>query len=157
MEILPDAAAALTEGLDTPPAASGIRELAVELWEKLSAGRILYTLILLLVCLLLIRLLMAMVKKITSRAKLDPRIARYTEKGVKMMLYLVMVLIVAGSLGIDVTSLVALVSVFGLAVSLAVQDTLSNIAGGLVVLFAKPPWATTWPRTTERGRWRKWA
>lgn len=138
MEILPDAAAALTEGLDTPPAASGIRELAVELWEKLSAGRILYTLILLLVCLLLIRLLMAMVKKITSRAKLDPRIARYTEKGVKMMLYLVMVLIVAGSLGIDVTSLVALVSVFGLAVSLAVQDTLSNIAGGLVVLFAKP-------------------
>ena len=38
MEILPDAAAALTEGLDTPPAASGIRELAVELYTDSAAG-----------------------------------------------------------------------------------------------------------------------
>lgn len=40
--------------------------------------------------------------------------------------------------GVNVTSLVALVGVFGLAVSLAVQDVLSNVAGGLVILFSKP-------------------
>ena len=42
----------------------------------------------------------------------------------------------AGSLGVDVTSLIALVSVFGLAVSLAVQDVLSNVAGGMVLLLS---------------------
>ena len=45
---------------------------------------------------------------------------------------------VADSLGIPVTSLLALFSVLGLAVSLAVQDVLGNVAGGLVILFAKP-------------------
>ena len=43
-----------------------------------------------------------------------------------------------GQLGISSTSLVTLLGVFGLALSLALQDTLSNIAGGLFVLTTKP-------------------
>src|SRR5699024_7226499 len=53
-------------------------------------------------------------------------------------LYVLTVLIVADSLGIAVTSLIALLSVFGLAISLAAQDVLSNVAGGLVILFSRP-------------------
>lgn len=48
------------------------------------------------------------------------------------------VLIVAQQLGIPVTSLVALFSVVSLAVSLAVQNVLANVAGGLVLLVTKP-------------------
>ena len=44
----------------------------------------------------------------------------------------------AGSLGIDVTSIIALLSVAGLAVSLALQNTLSNLAGGITLLASKP-------------------
>ena len=47
-------------------------------------------------------------------------------------------LLVADSLGIPVTSLIALISVFGLAISLAVQDVLSNVASGMVILFSRP-------------------
>lgn len=44
----------------------------------------------------------------------------------------------AGSIGIDVTSIIALLSVAGLAVSLALQNTLSNLAGGIMLLVTKP-------------------
>jgi len=48
------------------------------------------------------------------------------------------VLLLADSIGIPITSLVALLSVFSLAISLAVQDVLANVAGGMVILFSKP-------------------
>lgn len=47
-------------------------------------------------------------------------------------------MIVAGSLGIDTSSLLAILSVAGLAVSLAIQDSLSNLASGIVILVSKP-------------------
>lgn len=133
-----EAAGSLLEDLETPQSVSEWGEFARALWAKLTSGRVVSSLILLLICLLVNRLILALVKKVLSRAKVDRRVGRYVLRGTKVLLYLLTVLIVAGSLGIDVTSLIALVSVFGLAVSLAVQDTLSNIAGGLVILFAKP-------------------
>ena len=47
-------------------------------------------------------------------------------------------LIVAGSLGIDVSSMIALLSVASHAVTLAVQGTLSNLAGGIMLLSPIP-------------------
>jgi small conductance mechanosensitive channel len=44
----------------------------------------------------------------------------------------------AGTLDVDVTSIIAMLSVAGLAVSMALQNTLSNLAGGLVLLVTKP-------------------
>lgn len=134
---LPDAGSLLEE-LDAPQSAYEWGELARGLWEKLTSGRVVSALVLLLICLLVNRLILALVKKVADRAKIDRRVSRYVIRGAKVLLYLLTTLIVAGSLGIDVTSLIALVSVFGLAVSLAVQDTLANIAGGIVILFAKP-------------------
>lgn len=133
-----DTVTTLTEGLDTSQSVSQLGKLVHELWGKMTVGRLLSTLILLLVCLLITRLILALVKKITVRAKMEPRIGQYVIRGVKMLLYLLMVLLVAGNLGINVSSLIALLSVFGLAISLAVQDTLSNVAGGIVLVFAKP-------------------
>ena len=54
------------------------------------------------------------------------------------VLCLVTVCIVLGYIGVPMTSLVALVGVIGLAVSLAIQGTLSNLAGGIQVLVSKP-------------------
>lgn len=133
-----EAVASLADDLGTPQPVSELGEFAHTLWEKLTSGRVVSSVILLVICLLINRLILALVKKVVGRAKIDRRVGRYVIRGVRVLLYLLTILIVAGSLGIDVTSLIALVSVFGLAVSLAVQDTLSNIAGGLVLLFAKP-------------------
>lgn len=133
-----EAASTLAEGLDAPETVSWLGELAQTVWKALTTGKMISALLSLLVCLLLNRLIMTLMRKIANRAKMDKRVSQYVLRGTKSILYLLTFLILAGNLGIDVTSLVALVSVFGLAVSLAVQDTLSNIAGGIVMLFAKP-------------------
>ncbi len=107
-------------------------------WGSLTVEKALSSLALLLVCLAAARLVLGVAGKVLGRAKMDGRARRYALKGVKGLLYVLTALVVAGSLGVGVTSLIAVVSVFGLALSLAVQDVRSNVAGGLVLLFSKP-------------------
>ena len=73
-----------------------------------------------------------------DKTRLDATLRKYALGAVRLVLWVIIVLIVADQLGIPVTSLVALLSVVSLAVSLAVQSVLSNIAGGLVILVTKP-------------------
>lgn len=107
-------------------------------WGTLTMGRVLTSLALLLACLAAVRLILVLVRRLLERTSLEARMRSYALRGVKTVLYLLAALVFAGSLGIDVTSLIALASVFGLAVSLAVQDILSNVAAGIELLLAKP-------------------
>ena len=106
--------------------------------KTFTVERVLQALVLLLVCLVVIRIILRLVNRVCSHPRFDPRIRRYLITTLKALLYVLTILIVADSLGIPMTSLVALFSVLGLAISLAVQDVLSNVAGGLVILFSKP-------------------
>ena len=58
--------------------------------------------------------------------------------GIKIGLHLILILTIAGNLGVDKTSVAALVGSAGVAISLALQGGLSNFAGGLIVLLFKP-------------------
>ena len=124
--------------METSVDASALGEWLKAGWGKLTVGSALSALALLLVCLAAAKLLLGLAGKLLGRSAMDERVRRYVLKGVKALLYVLTALIVAGSLGVDVTSLIAVVSVFGRAVSLAVQDVLSNVAGGMVLLFSKP-------------------
>ena len=117
---------------------SAIEEVMQKSWGKMPLQQLLTSLLILIVCLIAVKLIMALLRRLTGKSKMDDRVRRYILGGIKAMLYVVTILIVAQSLGIPVTSLIALVSVFGLAVSLAIQDVLSNVAGGMVILFSKP-------------------
>lgn len=117
---------------------STLEEVMEKSWGQMTLEQLLTSLIILVACLVAVKLIMALARRLTGKSKMDDRVRRYILGGVKAMLYVVTILIVAQSLGIPVTSLIALVSVFGLAVSLAIQDVLSNVAGGMVILFSKP-------------------
>ncbi len=69
--------------------------------------------------------------------KLSP-LKKHVRPVVKTVLAVVLALVVLDSLGVKVTSFIALLSVAGLAVSLALQNTLSNIAGGIMILTTQP-------------------
>ena len=131
-------ASELIENVTQADPASALDGLLQAGWGKLTVGRLLSALLLLLVCLAVVRLLLGMTRRLVGRAALDERIKRYILRGLRAFLYLLTALVMAGSLNIDVSSLIALVGVFGLAVSLAVQDVLGNVAGGMVLLFSKP-------------------
>ncbi len=106
--------------------------------KSLSLNAILKVAVLVIVLLLLIKLLTRLFEKLLLRSKIDRSLHGFLRTGIKILLYFVAVIIVAGSLRVDVTSLIAVLSVAGLAVSLAIQGTLSNLAGGIVVLTTKP-------------------
>lgn len=105
---------------------------------KISVEEILTAAILTAVCLAVIRLLLKVIRRLLSRSKLDSRVQRYLFSGSKLALYLIAVTIVVESLGINMTSLVAILSVASLGVTLAAEDVLANVAGGLVILSAHP-------------------
>ena len=92
----------------------------------------------LLICLIAVRLVTALLRRVLDKTHIDARVRKYLVQSVRLVLWVVTVLITADQLGIPVTSLVALLSVLSLAVSLAVQNVLANVAGGLVLLVTKP-------------------
>ena len=120
-----------------------LTSLGVTNAEELNLGpltleAVLVALFTLLLCLVAIKLVMSIFRKLLNRPTIDEPVRRYTLSGIRIALWILTILIVADSLGIPITSLIALVSVFSLAVSLAVQSVLSNIAGGIVLMLNKP-------------------
>lgn len=91
-----------------------------------------------LVGIIIIRILTTLLDRLLKRSRLAAPIRGYLHSIVRTGLWFVLILVVAESLGIHTTSLIALFSVAGLAVSLALQNTLSNLAGGLMILVSKP-------------------
>lgn len=104
----------------------------------LTLNSVLSAVVLLAVCLFVVKLLLKIADKTMERIELDSSLRTFIRTLVKVVLLFLTVLLVADSLGISVTSLIAVLSVFGLAISLAVQNSLSNVAGGIQLLTAKP-------------------
>ena len=101
-------------------------------------GGVLKGIALILIGMIVIRIVMKIVDGMLDKAKNLSSLRVYIRSVVRVLLYFVLVLTVAPAFGINVTSLIALLSVAGLAVSLALQNTLSNLAGGIMVLLSKP-------------------
>lgn len=104
----------------------------------ITVNKVLSAVLLLVVCLIVVKILLKIVDKILVNSKLEKSLHTFVRTVVKVVLLFLTVLVVADSIGIPITSLIAVLSVFGLAVSLAVQNSLSNVAGGIQVLASKP-------------------
>ena len=104
----------------------------------LTLGSLLRVAVIVLVGWLVIRLLMRMVDRMLDRSKSLAAIKPYVHTAFHIFLWVLLALMLAGTLDVDVTSIIAMLSVAGLAVSMALQNTLSNLAGGLVLLVTKP-------------------
>ena len=103
-----------------------------------SLGRILSALLTLLVCLVAARLLLKLAKRLLDRSKkLTARLRQIILTALKVVFYTLSGIITAEALGLN-TSLTALVSVLTLGVTLAAEDILGNVAGGLVILSSHP-------------------
>lgn len=87
---------------------------------------------------LLIRLVLRMLSRILEKSKLEKAAHSLIQTLVKTVLYVLLGLILASSIGIDVTGIVALASVATLAVSLALQNMLANVIGGFTLLYTHP-------------------
>jgi len=103
-----------------------------------SVGKLFSTIIIAVICIFVIKIIMKFVNKLIEKSPIDNTIRTFIRSAVKIVLYFITILIIADSLGIPITSLIAVFSIVGLAVSLAVQDSLTNLAGGVSILASKP-------------------
>ena len=107
-------------------------------WSSLSWEILLRAMLILLAGIIFNKLLLRTVDRLLLRSASLAPIQRYLRSALSVLLWLVLILVVLGSVGVEMTSIIALLSVAGLAVSLALQNTLSNLAGGITLLASKP-------------------
>ena len=88
--------------------------------------------------LIVIRLIMNATKKILAKSKLERAAHSLIKTGLRAVLYILLMLTILSGLGIDVTGIIALASVLTLAISLAVQNALTNVISGFTLLYTKP-------------------
>ena len=86
----------------------------------------------------LINLLLQHVKKGFEKTKVEEGVSGFIGSVLNVILYFLLVMIIANVVGIATTSAVALVGSVGLTVGMALQGSLSNFAGGVLILVLKP-------------------
>ena len=76
--------------------------------------------------------------KLLSKTKYDITLLRFFHNILAWALKIVLILLVVSTLGIDITAFAAIIAAAGLAVDLALQGSLSNFAGGVLIMVFKP-------------------
>ena len=139
----PDAAAAVSEAASAVGAAleDGTAS-TVGFFQKIFGGfswtKLISAAILLVVWGVLIKLILKATDRMLGRSRLDKAVHPFIRTIVKLVLLFTAIMLIAGTLGVDTSSLLALLSVAGLAVSLALQNVLSNMASAVILLTTKP-------------------
>ncbi len=100
--------------------------------------RVLLALVVFLLGVQLIKLVRRIVRRSLERGKVDVGVRQFTDSFLKAVLYILLVFMIAGGFGVDAASVVALLGSAGVAIGLAVQGSLSNLAGGVLILILKP-------------------
>lgn len=86
----------------------------------------------------LIRLIGRILRKSMQRGNVDTGVMQFLNSFVKIALYVILIFFIASGFGLDAASVVALLGSAGVALGLAVQGSLSNFAGGVLILLLKP-------------------
>ncbi len=107
--------------------------------NKASLFTVLQVIIVFIICVVAIKLLTKACTKLLSKSKhLDSSLKSFFASAIKVALWSIAIMIIASALGINITSLVAVLSVAGVALSLALQGLLSNIFSGITILATRP-------------------
>lgn len=102
------------------------------------APKVLVAVIVFVIGLILIKFLLKGLKAVMKKSKLDPICHKFFLSLIKITLYALLFIIVLSTLSIPMTPIITVLGAAGLAIGLAVQDSLSNLAGGFILLFSKP-------------------
>ena len=86
----------------------------------------------------LIRLIHKMLQKTMEKTQADVGIIRFLDSTLDVVLHIFMIFMILGQLGVNTASIVTVLGAGMLAVGMALQGSLSNVAGGILILFMRP-------------------
>ena len=99
---------------------------------------LLVSLVVFLIGVLIARLLTALVRHAMNRARVNPAATSFGLSFTRIVLYTVLIVICLSLMGVPAASVVTVLGAAGVTVGLALQNSLSNLAGGFVLMLAKP-------------------
>lgn len=106
--------------------------------KKAPVQKAIMTVCLIIGSLIAIKIILSLFDKFLKKSKLDTLVGKILRTTLKAFLLFTATIIVLGNLGIPVSSLIALLSIIGVALSLAVQGFLSNVFGGIQIITNRP-------------------
>lgn len=110
-----------------------------KLWQQILGylPNLLSGIIALVIGLILAKLAESLIQKALKRSRVDDTARSFLKSLVHITLLILVLISTLSALGVPTASLVAMLGAAGLAISLALQNTLSNLAGGFILLFTK--------------------
>lgn len=99
---------------------------------------IVMTLVIFFIGRLVVKIIVSLSKKLMKRASMDETLIKFISSIVQGLLMLFVIVAAIDQLGVDTTSLIALVGAAGLAVGLALQGSLQNFAAGVMIILLRP-------------------
>ena len=100
--------------------------------------RVLLALVVFFIGVQVIKLVRGIVRRSLKRGNADIGVSQFLDSFIKTVLYILLLFMIASGFGLDATSVVALLGSAGVAIGLAIQGSLSNFAGGVLILLLKP-------------------
>lgn len=100
--------------------------------------RVLLALVFLLFGMQVIKLVRRILRRSLQKGNADVGVVQFLDSFTKAALYVVLIFMIASGFGLDAASVVAILGSAGVAIGLAVQGSLSNFAGGVLILLLKP-------------------
>ena len=125
-----------SEGIDIGLVQTYIQELPD---KALRFGvRVFLALVFLFIGIQSIKLIRRIVRRSLKKGNADVGVIQFLDSFIKVVLYVILLFMIASEFGLDAASVVALLGSAGVAIGLAVQGSLSNFAGGVLILLLRP-------------------
>ena len=87
---------------------------------------------------ILMRIVIQVIRKILEKSRLDDASYKMILKMCRVLMWIIIAMVVLSYLKVDMSPFVAVLATGGAAIALAIKDSLSNVAGGIIMLFTKP-------------------
>ncbi len=145
--ILISAESAVTEATEKSEISQSIEEevdkasgLISYIGERITAAipSVLFALVVLLIGVALAKIAAHILSKFLKRSNIDGAARSFLVSLIRIILYIVVLITALTMLGVPMSSIITVFGAAGLAISLALQNCLSNLCGGFIILFSKP-------------------
>lgn len=116
------------------------KQYATELldWCMSKAGSIVVAILFMVICFRIVKWFIKLLRKTFERSNMDASVAGFLLSAIRILLNFVVVITAASIVGFQVTSFVTILGTAGVTIGLALQGSLSNLAGGVLILILKP-------------------
>lgn len=100
--------------------------------------KLLTSLIILAVGLIIAKIALHMLKSFLKKSNLDAVLYRFVYNAAKVIFIIVIVMTILSTLGVPTTTMITIIGAVGAAIALAMQNSLSNFAGGVLIMVTRP-------------------